>query len=165
MENNRSGQHFIGYSHEDDRMRLLRVARIEYSINVIFFVLVGSLRWHFLVQKKSKDGKLLTFQISRTKAKPNQNESLNQYNKQTNKQRIYLFCCCVENGDKHKRGWSAHHIHAYMIVRSFNASAICWSPLRLWYNYYIQSDKHRVKEKMMQLITHYLPPQRLLYLQ
>lgn len=54
-------------------------------------------------KRKWKVGKLLTFQISRTKAKSNQTEWSNQYNKPTTHGALVLLLW-----PKHKREWSTH---------------------------------------------------------
>lgn len=83
---------------------------------------------------------MLTFQISRTKAKANQTESQNHHNKQTNKIERKAIGNDVSNifGGATKQTKikenEARHTQPHMIGRSFNASAICWNVLRSRHN-------------------------------
>lgn len=77
---------------------------------------------------------MLTFRISRTKAKqsqtkPNQTESNRRINT-TNEQTTCaaFFVVAMEKETSIKEDGAQHTPHAYMIVRSFNASAICFQP-------------------------------------
>lgn len=132
LENSRSAFHWMRsqthtHTHEDDRMNSMKQdVRFEYTISVIFVVLVGLLRWHSFDQGKKTTEKLLTFQIRRTKAKakPNQTESQRiNTNKQNDKMplqvtyEIFFFPPFIWM----RQRWKGCGTHAYihMIGRSF----------------------------------------------
>lgn len=94
----------------------VRAARSEYSISVIFSVLVGLLRWHFLPNIKSENCsrfKLVAPKENQTRPNPRIDT--------TNQRRIKFFvcCCCYDRWDKHKSGcantcthdWSVRSMH------------------------------------------------------
>lgn len=107
-------------------------------------------------QKKEKVGKLLTFQISRTKAKSNQTEWSNQYNKPTTCGAYFVVVTeetSIKENGAYTHDWSVRLMHL-QYVRTFCVHDTINT----------RCQRNGVKEKTMQLITHYLPPQRLLYI-
>lgn len=128
------------YTHEDDWMSLdatpsiMRVAscalRILDKCNIFRACWFIALTFSQPQKEKEKVGKLLTFQISRTKAKSNQTEWSNQYNKPTT---CGAYFVVVTEETSIKENGAYTHIHTWLVC-SFNASAIRSNILRSWHN-------------------------------